>query len=100
MATVTQPVADKNLLHEIDVATTQILEAIHRAQGDGAPAGVLKPPHGSKSLTVDRIVPIAEQRRIKRQFLKVVTDDGQTPSSVAVAADMFLDFFTRQIASD
>lgn len=100
LATVSQPVADKNMLHEIDVITSQILGALQKSQSEGVMAGVVKFPYCSKPVTINRVVPIGEQRRIKRQFLKVVTDDGQTPSTSEKAAEMFVDFLIAQIAQD
>eukprot|EP00960_Hanusia_phi_P075653 768452-Hanusia_phi.AAC.8 len=100
LATVSQPVADKNMLHEIDVVTAQILAALQNSQTEGVMAGRMKFPYCSKAVTINRVVPMGEQRRIKRQFMKVVTDDGQTPSTSEKAAEMFVDFLVAQIAQD
>jgi protein KTI12 len=100
LATVTQPVVENNLLHEIDLVTTQILGAVQKAQTAGDGGERISIPGSSKTFVVTRVVPVGEQRRIKRQFMKVVTDDGQMPASAAHAADMFVDFFLRQIAAE
>jgi hypothetical protein len=57
-------------------------------------------PNREKPILVPRMVPIGEQRRIKRQFMKLISDDGQTPSSSAVATEMFVSFLLKQLAAE
>lgn len=57
-------------------------------------------PHRAKPICVPRIVPIGEQRRIKRQFIKLISDDGQTPSTSAAATELFVSFLLKQLAAE
>ena len=100
LATVTQPVSGGHLLHEIDTVTNELIATVQQRQADGVAAGSLQPPRCSRPFLLARFVPLAELRSVKRQFMKLAMEPGQTPTSAAVAADLFMDFLIRQVTTE
>ena len=68
--------------------------------GQPAAGGDVVVPHRSQAVHIPRVVPIGEQRRIKRQFIKLISDDGQTPSNSAAATELFVNFLLKQLAAE
>ncbi|KFM28800.1 KTI12-like protein [Auxenochlorella protothecoides] len=100
IATTNARLSSTNLLHEIDRGAHQVMDAISAAQElrpGGAP-GTVQFSGEIPSLRMDRPMHVAELRRHKRAFLRLVTNLSLTKAPDAVTAQrMFVDYLADQL---
>lgn len=99
-ATTNPGILGTNVLHEIDSAAQAVVNAINDAQAKagGGPAALVDLGTETGTMQLDRLLPLAELRRHKRSFLKLVTK--MTFSRIADAATaqrLFIDYLKQQL---
>lgn len=98
LATMPTLPARTNLLHDIDRATQEVVDAISEAQSSG---NVLVQVPGCGPLRLVRVVSMAELRRHKRTFLKAATQSFLSKmSSAEQAKRSFADFLSTALAGE
>ena len=68
-STQSQPLSSANFLHELDRQTQSIVSQVLDLQHQGLVGGSLAVPGTQEKLCLHRLVPMAELRRIRRQFI-------------------------------
>jgi protein KTI12 len=86
-----------NLLHDIDRAAQEVIDAIGTAQASGLPGPAHVPGYGQVALP--RAATVAELRRHKRVFLRLATQSSlfEKCGSGDQARRMFIDYVRKQL---
>ena len=94
VATTSQRLSSTNLLHDFDKASQDVISGIMQSQAGSAPVGT----SGGLDLSLNRQVSMPELRRLKRDFMKLLTQlHTDRLQDVHAAKRMFLEYLQTHV---
>lgn len=69
LSTQSQPLSSADFLHELDRMTQEVVLKVIEAQRTAVPGDILTVSTGDEKLRLPRLVPMAELRRLRKQFI-------------------------------
>ena len=94
VATTSQRLASTNLLHDFDKASQEVITGIMQSQSGSAAA----PAEDALDISLDRQVSMPELRRLKRDFMKLLTQlHTNRLQDVDTARRMFIEYLQAHV---
>jgi protein KTI12 len=95
LSTVVKPIHETNYLHELDTTTNDVIERLLDAQKNGQ-VGDIKVPRSKVAVCKpNRLVPVVELRKLKRQFMNI--NKFHTMTDMDMVATSFAEYLNTNL---